>query len=541
MNNFLLVAADQKFVDGAQWNTTRSQCFEEAYDNPNKAIRFLQDEVQHLERLNNADCIAAYGGSMVTNHANLLVIANTSYDQAVDPLLRVSSMYGTEGPSWICESTTNIGKYCNVPKKVDNAQDWTTMGTTSLGWDDLTDYCSVYPNTDYAVEYCLAQRTPEMCSIGVAVSILIAVLICNVIKVCCLFWTWRMLSLHPLVTIGDAVASFLGQPDPTTRGYGALEARSQAWKENKPALTRWKERSRIGFQAASAARWSISSILYVSCQSCHICLSLTTVSFVLFWVLCLVLLELGLRSLDNTDGMSAKLSRLIKDGIGNANNAGRVDLGAWRMNFAPLVLLANLPQLLISLLYILYNDLFTRMSLCREWVAFSRSPQRLRVSRPSGSQLGTHFLSLPWKLAVPLMVVMMILHWLVSQSIFLIYITGYDYTVWGAYPFPMGAVFLWLGWSALALILSLLVGGILILALWISGFVFRYGSTMPLAQGCSVAISAACHPPRSDTNAAEEPLMYGVVRDPHIDEGRPQHVTFTSRVVQQLQPGNEYY
>lgn len=254
----------------------------------------------------------------------------------------------------------------------------------------------------------------------------------------------------------------------------------------------------------------------------------------------MVLLELGLRALDNTDGMSSKLSRLIEAGIGHLNTSAGVDLpNSLETNFAPLVLLANAPQLLISLLYILYNDLFTRMSLSREWCTFSKSPQFLRVSRPRGSQLGTHFLSLPWKLAVPLLAVMTVLHWLVSQSIFLVYITAYDYTILGDVGYPMGAA-LYLGWSALALILSLLVGGILILTLWIAGFAFRYGNTMPLAQGCSVAISAACHPPESDLNPAESSLVYGIVQIPGMRTGQIEHVSFSSGIVQQLQSGDEY-
>lgn len=262
-NDFVVAVADPKFVDGGYWNSNRAKCFEEAWYDPNPAIKYLQDESQHLQHLDNAECISAYGGDMIKNYANLLVIANTSIFQTPDSLLRVSFVYGTQGPSWICESTTTIVPHCNVPRKIEDAQDWTTLGTTA------TDSCPIYSDMDFGVEYCLAQPAPEMCSVGVAVSILIVVLICNLIKVLCLFWTWRMLSLDPLVTIGDAVASFLAEEDPTTMGYGPLEARSQAWKRNDRTPTRWEGRARIGFQAASATRWSISSLLYVICTSSH--------------------------------------------------------------------------------------------------------------------------------------------------------------------------------------------------------------------------------------------------------------------------------
>lgn len=261
----------------------------------------------------------------------------------------------------------------------------------------------------------------------------------------------------------------------------------------------------------------------------------------MFWLLCGALLVLGLRSYANTPGMSITPSFILDRGFGRLHLDSIVNTPSLRRSsFAPLVLLANLPQLLISLLYVLYNDLITRQSACREWSAFARGPKCLRVSRPRGSQHGTHFLSLPLKLAIPLITTMTILHWLVSRSIFLVYITGFDYAMGGARPVPLGAIMLALGWSPLALIISLIVGGLLILVLWISGLAFRYGTGIPLTRGCSVAISAACHPPEWDSDAAEKPIRYGVVSDLGEEGVQIRHVSFSSGTVQPLRRGEEY-
>lgn len=47
---------------------------------------------------------------------------------------------------------------------------------------------------------------------------------------------------------------------------------------------------------------------------------------------------------------------------------------------------------------------------------------------------------------------------------------------------------------------------------------------MPLAGSCNVAISAACHRPKEDTEAAVLPLLWGAVSS----ENRIGHLFFTS-------------
>ena len=102
----------------------------------------------------------------------------------------------------------------------------------------------------------------------------------------------------------------------------------------------------------------------------------------------------------------------------------------------------------------------------------------------------------------------------------------------------MGYVIKDLAWSPFALLLCLLLSGVLIIVLWVAGFAFRYAEHMPLARSCSLAISAACHPPPWESNAAEQPLMYSVVED--FDENVVRHVSFSSRVVLPLVVGERY-
>jgi len=67
-----------------------------------------------------------------------------------------------------------------------------------------------------------------------------------------------------LVTIGDAVASFLYDPDPTTKGIclsTKSDIQNDRWKL-QPAKP-WNPTRHFWFRAASVKRWLICNILYV--------------------------------------------------------------------------------------------------------------------------------------------------------------------------------------------------------------------------------------------------------------------------------------
>jgi hypothetical protein len=95
------------------------------------------------------------------------------------------------------------------------------------------------------------------------------------------------------------------------------------------------------------------------------------------------------------------------------------------------VLVANVPQVVLSFVYLSFNGLFTAMLLGYEWFTYTRQHKGLRVTtQRRASQRSTYFLSLPYRFALPLMVVSGTLHWLVSQSIFLVAIEVSELHTW---------------------------------------------------------------------------------------------------------------
>ena len=76
------------------------------------------------------------------------------------------------------------------------------------------------------------------------------------------------------------------------------------------------------------------------------------------------------------------------------------------------------------------------------------------------------------------------------------------------------------------------MGFFMLLAAVVCGF-RRFASHMPVAGSCSVAISAACHPPKDDVDAAYLLVGWG-----EVDGAEPwddvHHCCFTSKPTKQL-------
>lgn len=201
------------------------------------------------------------------------------------------------------------------------------------------------------------------------------------------------------------------------------------------------------------------------------------------------------------------------------------------------ILIANIPQILLSFLYLTYNGLFTCMLLSYEWSSYARQRKGLRVTSAQGQQRSTYWLQLPYRYGIPLMAASAILHWLVSQSIFLarVFTLNEDGS-----PGPGNVSTL--GYSNIAIIFDIMIGLILILFGIALGF-RKYSGDIPLAGYCSAAISAACHPPKADDQASLKPVMWGVVADKksYLDSGEYNgHCSFTSFEVHRPVEGRIY-
>jgi hypothetical protein len=201
-------------------------------------------------------------------------------------------------------------------------------------------------------------------------------------------------------------------------------------------------------------------------------------------------------------------------------------------NLTQLQLLVNTPQLLVSLFSNCLNDHLTRMLFAAEYNSFALRRKPLRVSFPKGEQRSTFYLTIPYRYSVPLLITFVLVHWLVSEGISFVQIIPYD--LFGI-PIPSEQV-ITCSVSVIPLQVGLYLAAVALLVfLCLTQRRFKC-TTMPHALNCSAAISAACHAPLEDYNAAFRPIMWGVVEGMVVcEEGGSgevySHCSFTSQDV----------
>ena len=172
------------------------------------------------------------------------------------------------------------------------------------------------------------------------------------------------------------------------------------------------------------------------------------------------------------------------------------------------------------------------MLLAAEWSRYFLRSKALRVTTPHGGQRSTYYLQLPYMYSIPLLVASAMLHWLISESIFLARITAWR----NGKPFPE-ADSSEIGYSCLPILLVILLG-FSMLSMAIGNGFRKFHSHMPVAGSCSVAIAAACHRPKDDLDAAFLPVSWGEVN--HEGTEDVGHCCFTTEDVHDLIIGRMY-
>ena len=165
------------------------------------------------------------------------------------------------------------------------------------------------------------------------------------------------------------------------------------------------------------------------------------------------------------------------------------------------VIIANLPQLWLSIGYLLWNNQISRIWLEREWRGYYNRRRVPRVSYDTGTNtkeevVATRWLQLPYWLTFLLIALNTVLHWLVSQTLFVVEIL----------PSASKPADFYLNYSPLAIFC---IGGastILILAMTIYYFV-PIKSWMPLMAGSVQIVLESCS--RLEAQLPKGGIMWG--------------------------------
>ena len=163
--------------------------------------------------------------------------------------------------------------------------------------------------------------------------------------------TVRKERVATLVTLSDAISSFLEDPDPTTANCFFADKEDftkKKWSLLRITTNEYAPKRYLWFRATSSRRWAVCNVLCL--------VTLVTAS---------ILLGMGLR---NGRLRSKNFSHLRELGFGAVTSESLI-FSMNRPGYGGLlatVLLANLPQVVLSFLYLNYNGLFTCMLMASE-------------------------------------------------------------------------------------------------------------------------------------------------------------------------------
>ncbi|KAH8834595.1 hypothetical protein DL96DRAFT_1522330 [Flagelloscypha sp. PMI_526] len=485
---------------------TKNQTFR-TYEIP--SLESIQANVSQYQRLENRDCIIAYTQRILPDRSSVILVTsdtprddsfasrfnNSCQNPRADLIQPGPAVIETYFPWTYCHQNTSLFSYVHWVAPMSNYDvpfDWICGYVLDCNQRsrELRNSASTWAVNGFNVDYCLSQKQESQCSFNAAISLLVVVIVFNVFKIAAMAYTLYALQDKPLITIGDAVESFLVRKDSSTSGKHLLTAEkvragAKFSKEISEPLEddikhhdvklRW-------WRSASKARWSVAF------SALFICI-VTILSLLIFAIFTVrqsgidtvqEVLELGLGTIDPRTLIHSWAIPTVGDGATILS-----------------ILVANSPQLILSFIYLIFNTIFTSMSLAIEWSNYSRQPRTLHVSHRKGNQRSTYFLQIPYRLGIPVMIFSMGLHWLISQSIFLVKIDDADM------PSQTLAT---CGYSIIGMLATLVAGLVLaIFAIILGSRKLSFG--MPLVGSCSLAIAAACHAP--DGTSELRPLKWG--------------------------------
>lgn len=145
-----------------------------------------------------------------------------------------------------------------MQRYLDDASHWNNSAWASnITVQPAGSVCSIHHYASmgkepYMVDHCRSQKVDEKCQLVFNLPICLAVIFCNAAKVLCMFLTAHDERREILLTVGDAVSSFMDKPDTMTEGNCLLSTfeitkASQSSTTLQPGKKRWMKSVSISF------------------------------------------------------------------------------------------------------------------------------------------------------------------------------------------------------------------------------------------------------------------------------------------------------
>jgi hypothetical protein len=198
-------------------------------------FRISFNEPFAYRNMSTTDCFNAFSNQYISERGDALLIQDEVVAWRFPLMWRPIWANGTRNYTWvridasiasIAADTAWLNKDDNLPF-ISSPSDYPSNGwrcpSRSLTNCTTSNALEVPSPDNWApygspVKYCLVKDISEHCQLQFSFGFAIAVIICNIIKATCMGLTLWKHRKPSLVTLGDAIASFLDDPDPETEG-----------------------------------------------------------------------------------------------------------------------------------------------------------------------------------------------------------------------------------------------------------------------------------------------------------------------------------
>jgi hypothetical protein len=510
---------DQRVTANEHCNST--VCSLDNQDNM-PVVQLLQDVTNSFNltgfvRMEPLECMHNYSSGFMQGYGDVVVVSTRS--DADSPVLftrfpqrsiTIDKQFANRDPfNWMCHDVLALNitgedddrcSFEMATQQLDSGRNWTVHGNP--------------------VSYCLARTVPNMCELQFNQWLMLCVVAFGSVKA--LVVAYLLLARSPgrcLRTLGDAIASFLEKEDTITKGM-CLVSSTQIRKHG------FKETYAPQIFTGSCPRWlgSANTTEFFS-----------TIGVSAFYI---VVLAIALFfAIDGAHGL-AFASGLGVPEIQSLASFKPDDTSS--TGIVPTLLVANVPQVGFSLLYIVYTNIWGKLLVAHEFDRMTRMKKGLRVSeRRRGMQRASHFFTLPTRYATPLLACSAALHWLCSQSFFMVRIDGVN---------SRGQIdpddrLVRLGYSATGVITLIGVAVAMMVAVVCVGSFKRLRTGLG-ETSMSIVISAACHPGRHEAEPWLQEVQWGDVTEDTdtCDIASPpvRHISFTAKLAKRPIVGRAY-
>ena len=235
-NDYIVSVVSPNFLQDTNPNCTGLSVAEDYCDvigNLYAAARTGTHPQINLTRLEPKDCISAYGTNLQSRWSNVIAVSTNTTPRyfpeykfgqtnlTINTTLGSSTLqdvlFARPNPdgsgnqmSWLCNADV---QNCNLATALTNASHW-TISPDSYPYHGPADF----PYAEYVIDHCLASSTTETCKLQYSLVIIVIVVCSNAFKLLAMLTTLATIKEDQIITIGDAIASFLKSPDTTTSG-----------------------------------------------------------------------------------------------------------------------------------------------------------------------------------------------------------------------------------------------------------------------------------------------------------------------------------